>query len=189
MVLKRSAIKFTLKGNQENGAIRFLDTLVKCKADNSLSITVCPKPTQTDQYLQLNSQHNLSTKYSVIGTLTHRAKTVCTTPELLDEELQHLREALVRCKHPRWAINKIQNKLTNNNQEGNGNNNTQVGNNTTQASNNSGDSSKDRPPRERPNVGHIVIPYIQDLGGASRMCVPSIGHKHISKAKRPSNKC
>ena len=61
--------------------------------------------------------HNLFAKYSVIGTLTHRAKTVCTTPELLNEELQHFREALVRCEYLRWTINKIQNKFTNNKRE------------------------------------------------------------------------
>ena len=45
------AIKFTVEGNQENGAIPFLDTLVKPEKDNSLSITVYRKPTHTDQYL------------------------------------------------------------------------------------------------------------------------------------------
>ena len=34
------AIKFTVKGNQKDGAIPFLDTLVKPMADNSLSIKV-----------------------------------------------------------------------------------------------------------------------------------------------------
>ena len=34
------SIKFMVKGNQENGAIPFLDTLVKPEADNSLSIKV-----------------------------------------------------------------------------------------------------------------------------------------------------
>ena len=67
---------------QGNGAIPFFDTLVTAEADNSLSITVYHKPTHTDQYLQWNSHHNLSTKYSVIGTLTHRTKTVCTRAEL-----------------------------------------------------------------------------------------------------------
>ena len=142
------AIKFTVEGNQENGAIPFLDTLVKPEADNFLSITVYQNPTHTDQYLQWDSHHNLSAKYSVIGTLIRRAKTVCTTPDHLNEELQHLREALVRCKYPRWAANKMQNKCTNNNQEGDGNNSTQVGNNITQANNNSGDSMEDRPPGE-----------------------------------------
>ena len=108
-------INFIVKGNQENGAMSFLHTLVKPEVDNSLSITVYLKPTHTDQSLQWDSHHNLSAKYNVIGTVNHRAKTVCTTPELLNEELQHLREALVRCRYPRWAINKIQNKFTNNN--------------------------------------------------------------------------
>ena len=89
------AIQFTIKGNQDNGAISFLDTLVTPKADYSLSITVYHKPIHTDQYLKWDSNHNLSAKYSVIGTFTHRANTVCTTPELHNEELEHLREALV----------------------------------------------------------------------------------------------
>ena len=49
------AIKFTVEGNQENGPIPFLDTLVTPEADNSLSITVYHKPTHTDQYLQSDS--------------------------------------------------------------------------------------------------------------------------------------
>ena len=76
------AVKFTVEGNQENGAIPFLDTLVKPEADNSLSITVYQKPTHTDKYLHWDSHHNLSAKYSVIGTLTHMAKTVGTTPSI-----------------------------------------------------------------------------------------------------------
>ena len=91
----------------------FLDTLVKPKAGNSLKIKAYCKPTHTDQYLQWNSHHNLSAKYSVIGTLTHRAKVVCTSLELLNEELQHLKEALGKYKYPRWAINKVQNKIIN----------------------------------------------------------------------------
>ena len=46
------AIKFTVEGTHENGAIPFLDTLVTPLADNSLSFQVYQKPTHTDQYLQ-----------------------------------------------------------------------------------------------------------------------------------------
>ena len=88
------AIKFIVESNQENGAIPIPDTLDKPKADNSLSISVYQKPTHTDKFLQWDSHHNLSAKYSDTGTPTHRAKTVCTTTQLLNEELQHLREAL-----------------------------------------------------------------------------------------------
>ena len=68
------AIRFTVEGNQENGTIPFLDTLVKPEADISLSITVYHKPMHTNQYLEWDSHHNLSDKFSVIGSLSHRAK-------------------------------------------------------------------------------------------------------------------
>ena len=67
------AIKFTVEGNQENGAIPFPDTSVKLEADNTLSITVYRKPKHTDQYLHWDIHHNLAAKYSVISTLTHKA--------------------------------------------------------------------------------------------------------------------
>ena len=92
------AINFTVEGNQGNGAISFLDTLVKPEADNTLSLTVYSKLMHTDQYLQWDSHHNLAAKYSVISTLTQRARTVCTKPELLNNEKQHLRKVLAKCK-------------------------------------------------------------------------------------------
>ena len=93
-------IKFTVEGTQENWAIPFLDTLITPQADNFLSITVYHKPTHTNQCLQWDNHHSLSAKYRVIDTLTHRAKTVCTEPDLLQRELQHLRNTLVKCKYP-----------------------------------------------------------------------------------------
>ena len=136
------AIMFTVEGYQENGAIPFLDTLVTPQADNSLSITVYHKPTHTDKCLQWDSHHNLSAKYSVIGTLTHKAKTVCTRPELFQKELHHLREALVICKYPHWAINRVQSKYINSNQEDNINN-LQDNNDNPNASMDQANSSRD----------------------------------------------
>ena len=132
------------------------------QADHSLSITVYHKPTHTDQYLQWDSCHNLAAKYSVIGTRTHRASTVCTTPELLNEELEHPREALARCKYPRWAINKIQNKYINNNWKMNGNNNNNQEENSTQGSNNF-TCTEVRTNKDKPSAGHIVVPYVKGL--------------------------
>ena len=77
------AIKFSVEDNKEGGAIPFLDTIVKTEANGELSITGYRKPTHLDQYLQRDSHHHLSATYSVINTLTHRAKTVCNKPELL----------------------------------------------------------------------------------------------------------
>ena len=96
-------IRFTVEGNKKNGSIPFLDTLIIPEADKYLSITVYCKPTHTDQYLQWEIHHNLTAKYSIMGTLIHRAKTACTRPQLSHKELQYLREALVKGKYPRWA--------------------------------------------------------------------------------------
>ena len=67
--------------------VALLDILVTPLADNSLSISVYHRPTHTDQYLQLDSHHSLSAKYSVIGTLTHRAKTVYNLSHIWDRVL------------------------------------------------------------------------------------------------------
>ena len=64
------AISFTVEDSKEDGAIPFLDTIVKPEADNTLSITVYGNPTHIDQYLQWDSHCHLSAKYN---TLTHRA--------------------------------------------------------------------------------------------------------------------
>ena len=61
-------------------------------------------------------------KYSVVGSLQHRASTMCSNNELLKLEEQHLEEALTRCKYPAWAINKAKMKTktaaNNNNKKG-----------------------------------------------------------------------
>ena len=71
----------------------------------------------TYQYLQWDSHHNLGAKYSVISTLTHKARTVCTKPELLNKDIQHLRNALTKCKYPKWALDKVESKFINRSQE------------------------------------------------------------------------
>ena len=99
------AIKFTVEGNQENGTIPFLDTIVKPETNNTLSITVYRKLTHIDKYLQWYSYHNL------ISTPTHSARTICTKPQLLNKEIQHLRKALTKCKYPKWALHKLEIKF------------------------------------------------------------------------------
>ena len=74
------AIRFTVE-DKEDGSIPFLDTIVKPEVDGSLSIAVYRKPTHTDQYLQWDSHHHLSAKFSVIQTLSHRASSGCSNPE------------------------------------------------------------------------------------------------------------
>ena len=87
--------------NKEDGSIPFLATIVKPVADGTLSTTLYRKPTHTDQYLQWDSHHHLSAKFCVVHTLSHRAYTVCSKPELLQKEKDHLRKALTKCNYPK----------------------------------------------------------------------------------------
>ena len=141
------AIRFTVEDNKEDGSIPFLDTIVKPEADGSLSITVYRKPTHTDQYSQWDSHHHLSAKFSVIQTLSHRASTVCSDPELLQKEKEHLRKALTKCNYPKWALDKVEKRLNRSTRQVN-----DGGNNSAQTAN-QGVQSK----------GHIVIPYTEGL--------------------------
>ena len=93
-------IQFTMEDSKEDWSMPFLDTLVTPCSDGSLSTKVYRKPTHTDLYLQWDSHHTIAAKYSVVSTLHHRAKAVCSTQQLLDEEEQHLQKVLTENKYP-----------------------------------------------------------------------------------------
>ena len=69
--------KFTIE-LPGTGGLPFLDTLTK-PTPNSIASTVYRKPTHTDRSLDYNSNHPISAKLSVIHTLIHRSKQVCST--------------------------------------------------------------------------------------------------------------
>ena len=98
-------IQFTCEDPTPDESIPFLDTLVIPQPDGSIKTTVFRKPNHADMYLNWDSYHHLSAKCSVINTMRHRAKTVCSTKQLLTEEEDHLYNALRRCKYPLWAWN------------------------------------------------------------------------------------
>ena len=90
-------IKFTCEEVKEDGSMPFLDILVTPVEDGSLKTSVFRKPTHTDLYMQWDNHHNIPSKYSVAGTLYHRATTICSNPTLLQEEEQHLFNVLKKC--------------------------------------------------------------------------------------------
>ena len=126
--------------------------MVKPEADGKLSITVYRKHSHTDQYLQWDCHHHLSAKYSVINSLTHRAKTVCNKLSCFKKEMEHLRKDPIHCKYPKWALDMVEKRLTkptgevNDGAEGQGTTGAQLTTN------------------EVKTKGHIVIPYTQGLG-------------------------
>ena len=111
----------------------------------------------------------MSSKYSVIGILTHRAKVVCTNSELLQGELNHLRRVLCKCNYPNWAIKRVQQKVLNNNWEDKNSNNRTNNNNTGNNNNgNTNNNNQDNNPTiirqaNKATVGQIVIPYTKGI--------------------------
>ena len=108
-------IKFTCEEVREDGSMSFLDILITPEEDGSLKTSVFRKTTHTDLYLQWDSHHTIPSKYSVAGTLYHRATTVCSNLQLLQEEEEeedHFK-ALRRCKYHMWVIHRARMKSQN----------------------------------------------------------------------------
>ena len=93
-------IKFTKEPPDSEGSIPFLDTKCSPNSNNTIYTTVYRKPTHTDRYLDWNSNHPSSVKRSVIQALTHRARIVCSTPELIAKEMDYLHRVLHRNNYP-----------------------------------------------------------------------------------------
>ena len=119
-----------------------MDVLIIPDEQGSLKTAVYTKPTHTDLYLQWDSNHTGSSKYIVVGSLQHRANTICSNPELLKQEEKDLEKALTGCKYPTWALNKAKMKTGT------------VANNTKKGTKNTGNNI------QRP---HIVTPYYQGI--------------------------
>ena len=132
-------IKFTAETTRADGSMPFLDALVTPQDDGSLATTVYRKPTHTNQYVQWDSHHAISNKFSIISSLLHRAKNICSSQQLLDEEHSTIQQALLQCNYPNWAINRTKLKMN------------------TPKSNNRSNSNKTI------NKGHITVSYEEGL--------------------------
>ncbi len=86
------SIQFTYE-EEVNGAMPFLDTLMKNEQDGSITFTVYRKPTHTDQYLHFKSHHPLHQKLGVVRPLLDRCKTVVTKDEDKIAEVQHIEKS------------------------------------------------------------------------------------------------
>ena len=125
-----SNIQFTTEEPGPDGSLPFLDILITPDKDGRFEITVYRKPTHMDQYLQWDSHHPISSKYSVVGTLYHRARTICSKNKLLQQEDDHLSKALRNCNYPIWALNRVKMKMNNPGQKKRNKTNTTQHNNT-----------------------------------------------------------
>ena len=106
-------IQFTTEEPGPDGSLPFLDILISADKDGRLETSVYRKPTHMNQYLQWDSHHPISSKYGVVGTLFHRAKTISSNNEGLQQEENHLNKALGNCKYSRWALNRVRIRMNN----------------------------------------------------------------------------
>ena len=151
-------IKFTCEETQSDGSMPFLDILITPEEDGSLKNSVYRKTTHTGLYPQWDSHHTIPSKYSVAGTLCHRAKTVCSNPQLLQEEEHHIFQALKRCKYPTWAINRARMRSQNPIQ------NTTRGNTNQSGQNNISNQNL-----------YMVVPYHQGLSESFKKSCKKFG--------------
>ena len=84
---------FTME-TEQNSQLPFLDTLILRNIDNTISVRVYRKSTQTDQYLKFTSHHLARAKKSVITSLFDRAKNVISNPSDQEKEENHLTAVL-----------------------------------------------------------------------------------------------
>ena len=95
---------FTMEHPDKEGSIPFLDTKCTPHPSQSIETSVYRRPIHTDRYLDWNSNHPISSKRSVVQTLMHRVKMVCSTPELLAKEMDYLNKVLHLNSYPDWFI-------------------------------------------------------------------------------------
>ena len=162
-------IRFTSEDPKEDGSVSFLDILIILEEDGKLNTTVYRKLTHTDMYLHWDSHHNIPSKYSVIGTLYHRANTICSTHQHLQKEEKHLHQALKKCKYPTWAINRAKLKIQAT--AIHSTNRRTVNSNTTQSSS----------PKQ-----NIVVPYHHGLSESVKRTCKNMESRYIVKEDIPS---
>ena len=104
------------------------------------------KPMHTDQYLHWDSHHAIPSKYSVIGTLYCRAKTICSDTQQLQKEEYHLAKTLKRCKYPTWALNRVK-----------------LRSQAPAPKENKGNTKNSDPNNSSNQEPHIIVPYHQGL--------------------------
>ena len=113
------------------------------KPNGTIKLLFYRKPTHIDPYLNLNSEHLLHQKMSVIRTLFDRMNSVVTEDEdrLIEEE--SVRASLKIRGYPEWAMNNVKDQMTKKSQ-------TKV--------------KKSNPkPLESKSKGMVVIPYVNGV--------------------------
>lgn len=108
-------MNFTMEKELDH-QLPFLDISL-LNTPSGIQTSVYRKPTHTDQYIHYTSSHHPQIKKAIVATLARRAKLLCK-PELLQKEIQHLRNTFINQNgYPQKLVNKtISNILSHNEQ-------------------------------------------------------------------------
>ncbi|KAJ8916940.1 hypothetical protein NQ315_013412 [Exocentrus adspersus] len=115
-------IKFTLE-LKENNKLPFLDVMISknTEINSNFQTNVYRKKTNTNRYLNFNSNHHLSIKKGVIKSLYDRAKLVSSNVNFFNQEKDHIKNILKENAYPINLVDKaflqIENPSHNNNQQ------------------------------------------------------------------------
>jgi len=90
-----------------NNQLLFLDCMIDIKEDFSLGFTVYRKPTSTDKFLNINSNHPTCHKLSVVDSLVNRAYRICDEDKIA-QEISHISKILQLNNYP---TNLIQHRI------------------------------------------------------------------------------
>ena len=65
--------------------------------DHTIKLSTYRKPTNTNWYLDKNSnQPSRKTRKAIIHSLVYRAENICSTPEILDKDMEYLYSVLLK---------------------------------------------------------------------------------------------
>ncbi|KAJ8917059.1 hypothetical protein NQ315_012978 [Exocentrus adspersus] len=94
-------IKFTLE-LEENNKLPFLDVMISknTEINSNFQTNVYRKKTNTNRYLNFNSNHHLSIKKGVIKSLYDRAKLVSSNVNFFNQEKDHIKNILKENAYP-----------------------------------------------------------------------------------------
>ncbi len=101
-----ASIKFTFE-TETNRTLPFLDVIVHRMEDGKFSTSVFRKASQTNRYLDFQSNHPLCHKLSVVRSLTNRADQFSSTSQQRNSEVNFVRDVLSSNNYPKSVFDRV----------------------------------------------------------------------------------
>ena len=84
---------------------------IKIKGDNNIETCIYRKPTNTDVLLNFDSVAPGAWKRGLVKCLFHRAKTICSSNDLLCKELEKISNIFFKNGYPDWFVRRERDKF------------------------------------------------------------------------------